>query len=56
MTIASIAYMITTVRPLQMGSLIMVHAGLVRPAKNHFHTLECGVRAILGNNGLMFLD
>lgn len=38
------------------GSLVMVQAGLVQRAKKHFHTLDCGVRAILGNNGFIFLD
>lgn len=38
------------------GSLVVVQAALVQRAKKHFHTLECGVRIILGNNGYIFLD
>lgn len=38
------------------GSLVVVQAALVKRAKKHFHVLDCGVRAILGNNGFIFLD
>lgn len=38
------------------GSLVCVQAALVKRAKKHFHLLECGVHAILGNNGFVFLS
>lgn len=38
------------------GALVVVQSALVKRAKKHFHVLACGVRAILGNNGYIFLD
>jgi len=40
---------------LQGGQFLTVQAELVKRAKKHFHTLRCGVHAILGNNGYIFL-
>ena len=38
------------------GQFISVQAELVKRAKKHFHLLPCGVHAILGNNGFIFLS
>lgn len=37
------------------GQFITVQAELVKRAKKHFHELPCGVHAILGNNGYIFV-
>lgn len=41
---------------LEGGTFITVQAELVKRAKKHFHRLGCGVHAILGNNGYIFLS
>lgn len=38
------------------GQFVTVQAELVKRAKKHFHELSCGVHAILGNNGYIFLS
>lgn len=38
------------------GQFVRVQAELVKRAKKHFHALRCGVHAILGNNGYIFLS
>lgn len=38
------------------GQFVRVQAELVKRAKKHFHMLRCGVHAILGNNGYIFLS
>lgn len=37
------------------GQFITVQSELVKRAKKHFHELPCGVHAILGNNGFIFV-
>ncbi|CDF32318.1 unnamed protein product [Chondrus crispus] len=37
------------------GTFVPVQPELVKRAKKHFHRLDCGVHAILGNNGYIFL-
>ncbi|KAL8625729.1 Exosome complex component RRP4 [Nucella lapillus] len=37
------------------GVLVQVPASLVKRRKTHFHTLPCGVKIILGNNGYIWL-
>lgn len=37
------------------GQFVSVQAELVKRAKKHFHELPCGVHAILGNNGYIFV-
>lgn len=37
------------------GVFVTVQPELVKRAKKHFHELDCGVTAILGNNGYIFL-
>lgn len=37
------------------GQFLSVQAELVKRAKKHFHQLSCGVHAILGNNGYIFV-
>ncbi|XP_076441452.1 exosome complex component RRP4-like [Babylonia areolata] len=37
------------------GVLLQVPASLVKRRKTHFHTLPCGVKIILGNNGYIWL-
>lgn len=41
---------------LERGTFVSVQAELVKRAKKHFHRLESGVHAILGNNGYIFLS
>lgn len=41
---------------LKEGQFLTVQSELVKRAKKHFHELPCGVRAILGNNGFIFLS
>lgn len=38
------------------GTFVAIQAELVKRAKKHFHRLPCGVHAILGNNGYIFLS
>lgn len=37
------------------GQFVTVQSELVKRAKKHFHALPCGVHAILGNNGFIFI-
>ena len=41
---------------LERGQLVTVQPSLIERAKKHFHELPCGVHAILGNNGYVFLS
>lgn len=41
---------------LDKGQLVVVQPSLIKRAKKHFHLLPCGVHAILGNNGYIFLS
>lgn len=41
---------------LEGGQFVVVQSELVKRAKKHFHELPCGVHAILGNNGYIFLS
>eukprot|EP00658_Telonema_sp_P-2_P050944 TRINITY_DN38985_c0_g1_i2.p1 TRINITY_DN38985_c0_g1~~TRINITY_DN38985_c0_g1_i2.p1 ORF type:complete len:322 (+),score=70.97 TRINITY_DN38985_c0_g1_i2:2-967(+) len=38
------------------GLFLKVHAALVKRSAQHFHSLDCGVDAILGNNGYIWLS
>jgi exosome complex component RRP4 len=40
---------------LRYGIFVTVPAGLVKRAKQHFHTLRCDVDVILGNNGYIWV-
>jgi exosome complex component RRP4 len=41
---------------LEGGQFLRVPSSLIKRCKQHFHTLECGVDAILGNNGYVWLE
>jgi exosome complex component RRP4 len=40
---------------LRNGQMVIVPAALVKRCKQHFHTLDCGVDVILGNNGYVWI-
>jgi exosome complex component RRP4 len=41
---------------LDTGQFVTAQSSLVKRARRHFHTLDCGVHIILGNNGYVFLS
>jgi len=40
---------------LENGQFVRVPCGLIKRSKQHFHSLDCGVDMILGNNGFVWI-